>query len=252
MAAGKFAYRNRRKFKKAYNFVSRKRKAKSSFKRRQRSRIGEPVGSGTSKQRWFQSDALVNESLVLHTIRLTDCDKGDNINQRTRNLINCRGFKVCMEMRNRSKNRMYCNIAVLSPKVDQTIETTDFFKGTGTTRGNTFSDARSSIELHCSAINTDRYNILKHKRFTFAPNPNEADVYNPNQGSTSRNINMYIPLKRQLRFEGTGAQPVDGQVYLVYWFDKFLRKAGDVAGTADDVTVQATNRMYFHDSKNCC
>lgn len=214
--------------------------------------FGDRPGTGTGKRHvTSEINALPLDTSTLYSYGITDIAQGDDINNRERRMVNLRGFKLCMELENDHTTPMYINIAVLCPRDGAAgVVNGDFFRGSSTARALDFDDAGiTGMEYHCLPINSDRYTILKHKRYRLDPSSEAA--YKNSNGTNFKNVDWYIPIKRQLRYNNqpTNDQPENGRCFLVYWFAPFQASAGAVAITG---VVNVSQRVvaYFRDPKN--
>jgi hypothetical protein len=155
--------------------------------------IGFDPGTETTKR--YQSANLngtLRNSRTLHTFNLCQVplqatNTGPTINTRERQLINLKGFKFCVEVRNETTAPMYYNWAIISPK-DSTataISSTEFFRGNGISRNQAF-DTTLSGQMHCLPINSDKFTILEHKRFRL--NTSTGTTYTNEDGSSYMNF----------------------------------------------------------------
>lgn len=249
------AYRNRGTLKSGYK------RARMAIKTRQAKRarfstrnVGEPVGTSTSK-RFTSKDttSVAKDSRTLYSEELTIIPHSSNnvIDNRQRNIVNLRGFKICMEFLNNIGQTQYFHVAIVSPKnSNSTVETTDFFRGTGSSRAVDFGQALSSLDFHCRGINTDKYTVLMHKRYRIQGNSNST--YVDRSGRNYMNMMMYKKIKRQLRFEQTADNsPISGRIFLVYWSDLFATADG-TAPTTGAYAVGERHIAYFKEPSHCC
>lgn len=173
---------------------------------------------------------------------------GDDLDLRERDTAVIKGFKVCMEVQNTNVTEpMYYNVAVLVPRDEIGTDSDDFFRAQGgTSRTDNFDPASlSANELHCLPINTDKFIILKHKRFRLSRN-------NANSNDTmSCNVDFYMPINRQLRWDdATGTPRKD--IFLVRWASFFGRTAGTAAASGQNDTSETYQQScrvvtYFAD-----
>lgn len=228
-------------------------KKKSRFSRR---RIGEPVGSSNCKRACpMNTNPTAINTRNLYSSNLTAIPRNstaiDGINTRQRDVINVRGFKIRMEVASATNGvRGWCfHWAVISPKDKQNLDTDDFFRNDGDNRAVTFSTALSSLEMNTLHINTDRYTILKHRKFYLAPASSVSTTAQANTVNSWHYVNHWIPLKRQLRFDRESSTPESGSVYLVYWYDgaNSLKGSNEIPG---QVTVAVNNVVYFRETRN--
>lgn len=214
--------------------------------------FGEQVGTSLTKQRIMNNQNTTNQNTrTLYALNLTAIPKGQGRNQRERTLVNYRGAKCCISMRNNANTPMYMNWAVVHPKVDESTppSTTNFFRSNGNERGQDFDNTLSSQQFHCLKINTDKFTILKHKRFRLGPANNISD-YGTQTGNSFKNIEWYIKIKRQLRYETDASTlPVTGNVYLLHWADRMFDDSGQVP-RGGEISVQEYCVGFFRDAKN--
>lgn len=239
----------------AYKRWRKRRRSGYRASKKARFGIGERVGSSNSKQVVQQRDTGFTPlpSRTLNITNLTGTDQGtaNNRQDRQSTIINCRGFKICMAVRNNiGATPMYYNVAVISPKNAGDVTPQNFFRGTGTlSRGLDFDNDRTPLEFHCLPINTDKFYVLKHKRYRLGPENRNNQVYNDQKMNNFMNIDWYVRLKRQLRYDDPDANfPIDGSVYLVQWCDTYDATAG-LAPTAAAMQIMQRHIMYFRDSK---
>lgn len=220
-----------------------------------RRRIGERVGSGGGKTNVRNNIANVAHSTrTLYDVDLLNLPQGTGRSDRLRGAVNFRGCKICLSFVNTlsttNRAELYCNVAVISPK-DQngsssTISLADFFRDqSGTERGQDFSIGLSSTEMHCLPINTDKYSLLHHKRFSLGGAQQT--------GGMKKNVctfDFYAKLNRQIRYQSDASTVPEGNnVYLVYWFS-IQDEPGSTAATANAVNVSMHITQYFREPKN--
>lgn len=205
--------------------------------------MGHPPGSGTAKTNTGTQNTALTATRTLNAEPLLNLARGDNLNARERDVIDLRGFKVCMQMQNlRTAAPMYVNVAVISSKFNPTQVpiSTDFFRGEDTTRGVDFNNNLQSTEFGCLPINTDKYFIQTHRRFTLAPFNRDQVDYGSKQ--------FYVPIKRQIRYDTSGSGSQNRQFYLVWWCDTLLATAGTTPVTAA-MNFQWKAVTYFREPK---
>lgn len=214
--------------------------------------FGEQIGSSLTKTRVMNlTNSTSQNTRTLYTLNLTQIPKGQARNERERSLVNFRGVRICIAMRNTTLVPMYVNWAVVHPKVDESAapSQTNFFRSSASDRGLNFSSALTALQFHCLRMNTDKFTILKHKRFELCPAGNSAQ-YGANGGWSWKNLEWYIKIKRQLRYEDdSSVLPVTGNVFLVHWFDREFDDATQ-GPRADEMVVQESVISYFRDAKN--
>jgi len=257
---GRYAYSNRHKIYHAGKTIYR---AYRSYKSRTR-QVGFKVGQSSSKRHVINDAAgtdVGTVSLQFDDLTLIPASNDNAINERQRDIVNLRGFKICMEISRQANvgggsvgtqsRPLYVNIAVISPRqrntADATNLTSEFFRSDGTGRSVDFNAATlSDMERHCRPINKDKWIILKHWRFMLSAFDQLEFLENKRSGYTL--FQKYVPLKRQVRYDSSGNVDA-GQVYFVYWFGQF--NTGPTATTEGGVArVQKRLITYFKEPKN--
>lgn len=218
-------------------------------KRAVRRRVGEPVGKSTAKKvsSNFEYDLSTR---TLYDEPLLNLSKGTNIDDRLRDAVNFRGIKICMSLVNKTSTtngqHLYFNYAIVSPKADgdkAIVTTTEFFRGAGTARGADFTTTLNALEFRCLPINTDKWNVHKHRRLSLAP-------YSSNEGRNTRTMEWYHKIGRQIRYDDAGAQtPIGKQLFLVYWCDYQDNNSGTVVQT-NVADLQMRFVKYFREPRN--
>jgi len=238
------------------SFKKRKRntpKKKSTSVKNPASRVGSDVGSSNSKRvhtfsagpTSFSDDTLLQHELILP-------QEGTTPAQRQRNLINLRGFKLCMEFQTSnvvatapSAYEYYVNIALLIDKRDpqnSTLSGTRFFRDSnGTDRGIDFAAVPDSLGKNCLPINSDQFLVFWRTKFKLASlHPSGDDK------SWNHTIDQYIPINRQIRFTETNTP--DTRFHVVYWINQV-----GTTGVTPVVrgTVAYRHITYFRETCDC-
>lgn len=177
--------------------------------------IGYPVGVGTTKRCLSSNTIFFNMSTKnFYQQPLTNVTGGQNINRRERDVINMRGVRIQMELKNlkaaSDKQQIYFHWCVISDKQDPVSDPDgqEFFRAFDDSRATDFTSTLSSIQLNGLPINTDRYVVLRHRRMQLSGW--EIAQY--------RYVSEWIPLRRQLRYDAaTNGNPVTGGLHLCYW-----------------------------------
>ncbi len=194
-------------------------RSRGPAKRARKAAVGERVGTSVAK-RSLELDTAVQslQTRTLYQTELTSIGKStDNeIDERQRDMANIRGFRICMDIQNKTAGVLQFNIAVICPKETSGLTLTNFFRNNGAQRGADFGVSLTSQQFNCLAINADKYAILWRKKFTMAASDNDPITNMQNQYKI---IKKYIPFDRQVRYEGGTTQL--GQCFLVYWCDVF-------------------------------
>lgn len=256
--AASYLYHNRKRVGMAANTIRRAyRRYRRSRQKFSRTHIGGPVGYGTAKKRETVRETQMivqTRTLYRHELNTLPRDLGSIDNSsRFRDIVNVRGWKICMEIANTASIPIYLNVAVLSSKQQQIGENAngdnfepDFFRDEGQ-RGVDFVDPNlSSIDYHCRPINSDKFVILKHKRYRLANDT--GSNYQSGASNSYKNINWWIPCRRQIRYEDGKETPETGEVKLVYWTDRFLSGVQQLPSTTAQLNLRCIT--YFKEPKN--
>lgn len=215
--------------------------------------IGENVGSANTKQ----VTAKVNTQMLgwtLYTQDMTFIERGTEISQRQRDVVNLRGFKIDMMFRTITQTTgtplqsdiYFLNVAVIAPHERKPIADfpVEFFRSrdTSDSRDTNFATTLGSIDLHTLPINTDRWTVLKHQRHKMPTFQSQIPGWN-------KTIEMYVPLNRQLTYFGTGAGTCNTPVYLAYWVCRgFSTSQVDAATPFTDVQFRTTS--FYRETPN--
>lgn len=250
-----YAYRNRRGIKRIGAPLLRAAKRRM-FSPRQ---IGLPRGATTSRsytttnnitKSSFNSKILyVNRNLC----RIPEALNNTRINERSGEMIFLSGIKLCMQYRCNTNRPLTCNLAVLTPRegrfVDDTNEGNSFFRNhAGAARAVNFSSLLSGNEMHCLPINPDRFIIHWHYRFTLGKTVTSGQ-YNLPSDRNYINIHKWIPIKRQIRFEGSAASAENQRLpQLFFWCNEFMDDSGS-GGETNAVTYMERSVAYFRNSR---
>ena len=195
--------------------------------------MGHTPGSGTAKTDVPARSTNATGTRTLNFESLIDITRGDAINARERDVIDLRGFSICMGGQNNLTGLpLLVNVAVLSSKFDPTQNPTsaDFFRGEGSSRGEDFDTSLQASEFHCLPINTDKYFVQAHHRMKLSRfGVNAQDHFQKK---------FYVPIKRQIRFDTTTSTSINRQFYLVWWCDAHMEPA------ASPVRPTALNFQY--------
>lgn len=219
-----------------------------------RSQIGERIGTSNSKTALqvntdgttlFNSGQLYVQNLVLLS-KTTD----NEIDGRQRDLAKLSGVKMCFEVTNVDPSPMYMNFAVVRSKDETVPDVTNFFRSYDNSRSIDFSQALSGLQFHCLPLNTDKFNILWHKRMRVngAIDNETQSPYDQKSGRSYLNFSKYIKIQRQMRYNGTQNFPENGNISLVYWFTKFGKAAG-TGPTPNTVQLGEHHILYWRETR---
>lgn len=259
-----------------------KRKFVSYYNSRKKRRILNKIGRKRNTSNSKRSDNNINntgtdalDTRTLYALDLTRLIKdNDRSDARHNDIVNLNGVKLCIDMWNNLSdgtpitNMLNVNMAVVHPKnlattaitsgpnmrfaTGEGIETTKFFRSSDGSRGEAFNNTRTSQEMHCSPINTDKFDVLSHKRFKL------ANLNNPNlsQGKGYKSIMKWIPIRRQLTYmdynattnPNTNAAIRDDRIFLLIWCDSFTATTG-TSPTPEALNLRAKVIKYFREPR---
>lgn len=242
----------------AYRRYYRRYRRRRYNKRAIRNQIGYPRNKSTSKRidSVFTTNLISTATLYSHD--MTAVQRGDQLNDRARDIINVSGFKIKFLLHNLVETAMSLNVAVLSPRSQDASEDTilpgAFFRaGNGDRRYNNFNTSELiAPDYHFSEINSDKYLILMHKRFLLGPSDlsGAQPIWNAPNRDNFKVINQWVPLRRQVRYRAELLDtPQDGKVYVVYWMSP-LGTDGNVTPTGNAGQLWLKCTMFFRDQTN--
>jgi hypothetical protein len=147
-------------------------------------------------------------------------------------------------------NPLYVNVAVVYDKRSNdgttVVGTGDFFRSRGgNTRAQDFGTALGGLEFRCLPLNTDRFSVIRHKRFMLLSKNPVNTTYAYATGKSFKLYEDWIPLKRRITFEDGSAQ---SKIWLLIWCDEMFANPGDAPeGGALTLTRRCT--IYFKEPK---
>lgn len=249
------AWRKRRGGRAGYRTAKRRRISrikKGNIGRQARTKMGDHVASSNCKRALIDNvNPTARDTRILYLNSLLTLPLGQGINERERSIINCRGIKLWHRWANTTNSEMTVNVAVISNRwstVDNP-NSTDFFRAYQDRRAQDFDPtAMTGLNFHFSHINTDRYLVHWHRRYILAPSDNDPSMNNKNSRVI---IKKYIKINRQIRYEdvpdGNSNEPINTNLYLVWWADRFDASAGDLSAVGE-VNHAAQSVLYFRES----
>lgn len=258
VAVGKWAYANRRAIKKTYRRFrkARSRRTKRGGSRRltngrpsKRARIGEPVGYATGKR--FEIDSPLNnyDTRTFYQLDPLQIIRGDTLDSRNRDMINLRGIKATFLFKNAKTKPLQINWACVASKKRGAVDGSDWWRSNeGTSRQQDFDVNADAMTMHNSAINTDEFTVLFHKRFTLI-SPEADGLWHAKTGNGRPWVQMekYVKINRQIRFEGSSS--LSEQRISFVWY---CTEPGDPQGHVAQVgglQVQAKTVCFFKEPK---
>lgn len=214
---------------------------------------GEMRNKGTAKRTVLEdgSASVSRSSRLLYTERLVQIPRTDGttvqeeINARQRDICYVAGAKICFQFCNENvgvADVAEVNMALLTPRCGNTVSGTDFFRSSELERSRDFDSTLSSMEFNCLPINSDEYNVIWRKRFKVLPQVAQSN------GKWMKSVKMYIPIKRQFRFDNNATTTDCPSPFIVYWVDKQCSDGGTISAPS---VVRLTKRIvtYFREPK---
>lgn len=192
-------------------------------------KIGFPVGLGTGYKaitvnKWASAVAAVASKGIVsdNVVAIARQTTGNEINLRERDMINCSGFTYRCCLNNLNNNlAVTIRLALVSPLDKNEINDVEFFRGYGDRRTIDFASTLDASELLHNPINRDNYAVLWEKKITLGPSSNVSgiaqlvDRTRPNYLTFSQ----YIPLNRQLRYDGPSQNQCSENIFMLMWYD---------------------------------
>lgn len=215
------------------------------WKAKQRRNIGDTIGT-TSCQRVTQLNEKYSQSTrILSWSLLNLVAEGTGNAQRLRDTVNLRGFVIQANITSKFPDKiLHFNWAVISPKNDlDVLVNTNFFRSYEDRRAQNFGDTDLSVvDYKLRPINTDKYNVLAHQRFTLsAADGQDGRGY-------MRMIRKWIPLKRQLRFDTDTEERSYDKIFFVTWCD--INNTDTGASVANAVDIIVHNVAYWRNTRH--
>lgn len=189
---------------------------------KKRSQIGEPPGSGLAKHLQYRSDGwTASNTNTLHKIEALEIPRLSStfsLNSRLRDIVYLSGIKVCFTVRSQKvTDPLYFNLALISAKNRGALgDETDFFRSyAGSARAQNFDDASlAALDRHCLPINADEHVVHFHERVMLLAKEDSSN--GSGKVASLYTFEKYIPIKRQIRFEGSTGSP-ETKFQLCHW-----------------------------------
>lgn len=163
---------------------------------------------------------------------------GGNIDDRQRDIVNVRGLKICLEIQNTTAVPIWIRMAIVIPKGSSTVSTTDFFRGYADARGTDFTvgsaTGLNSNDLRCLPLNPDVMDIVwQHKIFLVGNTDTPSnETINFQWGSNYKTVDKYIPIKRQLLYDGSTISPNGRTPVFIMWGVNIIGNQGAAVANA--------------------
>lgn len=174
-------------------------------------KFGEPPGQELSKR--VNQDYLGgNLGNVVYTMSAATPNRGDQIDQRQRDVVLMKGLKFCANFRRNLSGpaSILVNFAIVSRKDDVDSNSnvgSRLFRSHNNQRAVDFNENLFSLRRHCDSINTDKYYVWTHRRFTLEQQDGN--------GNGEKMIKGYIPINRQLRFDPSNFP--NAEMLFIWW-----------------------------------
>lgn len=219
-----------------------------------RSNVGQRVGEGTTKR--VENTSIENVSKgtqALESYDLTAVALGDALNERERYVINCRGFKIRLLVRNFLDAPIVFNWAIVAGRSKNAVTASDIFRAYGNGRAQQLGKpSGNGLSRSYGDINTDEYVVMKHKRFVLSEinDPTTTNTLTYEAGKSAWSMKeFYFPLNRQLRYDSTSSTSCTEKVFFICWASRPLAVAND-DGTEGQYRLGLQTIMYFKEPKN--
>ncbi len=173
--------------------------------------------------------------------------------QRERDIVNLAGWKVRFQVHNTFDVPVTFRFAVVSPR--QTFGTSsvqrnqNLLRSFGPERSLNLGIGNSGITNSNNKINDDLYMVLYETSFEMGPDAG-ATGYSGGIQKNWHYMDKWIPLKKQFRYNAGTSGKSETPVYIIYWYDTKIRKAGEAfsaIGGAGGIATRTDAIAYFHD-----
>lgn len=242
-----------------------RRRRTRSWKRAARRTVGARPGTSNCKTTSLVTSGETKQSRQIYKVPLIRVARGTAIDQRLRDIINVRGFRLELAFINLKPRMFILNWAIVHPHAQvlggqstgSTFPTLEFFRGYADTRAQQPSDALNGLQWVNAKINTDLFAVLRRGRITLNPGRPNSDsptatdvVYWPEKGSNFRLKQIYVKLARQVTFEPniSSLEPTE-QLFFVYWLDDPFAASG-AAGVEAAIGEEARIITYFRETRD--
>jgi len=187
---------------------------------------------------------------TLTSVSLVNLDRDTGMRDRLSGRVYVKGFKICGRIFSELTFPLEFHWGIIqekSPNVSDNL-TIDFFRSdaTTTTRTLNFTDHATSpiydVRYLCNPINTQRYNIITHKKFWL----NESRADEPVRRGFKA-VDQYFPIKRMVGFENDSFVSNNKPWYLVYWW--LPVRPADMSASVLNVQTMWRTTTYFSDGR---
>lgn len=203
------------------------RAARGAYRRYQRrSGPGSKRASQVSGE-WQPGTTVTPDTLPWHTLEtipLVDIERGTGIRQRLSGRVFIKGFKICCRFRSELTFPVEVHWAIFQEKVKgSTALTSEFFRDTSfaTQRTRDFVNRTGSGDVYdirqlCNPINSERFNVITHRKFRLR---NKPTTTTESQGmGWYHSVDTYIPIKRRVSYESVNSDFNEKPWYIAFWW----------------------------------
>lgn len=181
-----------------------------------------------SKTRVTGTNAGSIDTRALYVQSVTDIPFGTGINERAKDNVRIKGFKIRGELRNSQETQLIVfRMAIVASKNANLPTATNFLKGYDTDNGLTLGTARSGIQNCMYGINEREFSVVWQKTIRLAPRlaNNASTIYDNTKAQ--RKVSAYVKLNRTLQWDSAvDADPASDRLFFVYWCDNPVENAG--------------------------
>lgn len=247
---GAYAYKNRKRLRSFSRTASRvyKRARRAAPSVKQHSKVKGDIVTTLSE---------ANQSAYQYVLQFPSINPSNQAYaQRNGPSLFVSGIKLCWDFQNlRDDQAQHVHFAILQYKGFQTSTTSwneDFFTD-NYSPGQRFSgfpppSADYNMRLDCDGINSTKFNILTHKKFTLDPNDGVNTLFSTaklSNGRWKKRLRMWIPLKKRIMFENPSSTvPTKPWIVVVWNQNADMRDARQVINSPC-LTAKGLTKVYF-------
>lgn len=189
--------------------------------------------------------------LAMNSVDTCQIPLGSGRDEREKDVIQLKGWKICVNLSNTAAQPITVNYALISPKVDYNAGVmaqfnAEFFRSYGAERAQDFATTANYLTLCQTPINPDRWNILWRKTIRLGGMRDGSFDKPVNYVPSQKQMNQYIKLNRKMVYESTTSSFTEcAPVYLVRWVVRDFQAPGG----ASQATFGLQTRIvtYFSD-----
>lgn len=190
------------------------------------------------------------DSRTLYSHEITDIPKDtgfNDIDNRQREVCYLNGVKIAISLMNKSTKPVHWNVALVMNRKNPTSQPalSEFFRGSGISRGLDFNNGLNSNDFRARFINADANVVLMHDRFTLSTATETS--YEAGFKPSFMTYDKFVPIKRMITYDRDTGN-ANNRLYLVYWCDEFNTPSGTLPSSL--VMEQSTRLItYFKEPK---